>query len=742
MTKISIYGAVQGVGFRPFIYKVAHALNLKGEVYNDSEGVKIILDDSHLNGDIDKFLNVLKKDLPSLARVDKIIIKEIKNSTNVKSYDKFSISKSKEGSKFSPILPDFALCKECKDEFYDPKNRRYMYPFMSCTNCGPRLSIIKSLPYDRANTTMNEFDLCDKCYDEYTNQGDRRFHAEPISCFKCGPNLVLKSADSKVLAKSNDTLKLASKLLKSGKILAIKGLGGFHLVCDALNSEAISKLRKRKHRPTKPFALMCKDSAMASIYAKISKSEKDLLESKVAPIVLLESKDKLPINLAPNLGKVGIFLAPTSLHLLLFEYINSPLIATSANLSGEPIICNEDTLVKKLKGVFDYYLDNDREIITPSDDSLSFIVDEKPLYLRTSRGIMPKIEFSKFTQKGVFLALGAEMKSQFVIYKDGLIISSPYIGDLKNVANFERFLAVLDIFVKAYDLKFDAIIGDLHPDFIHTKYFENLGYKVDKVQHHYAHLLSNLYENKLIGGEFLGFSFDGTGYGRDAKIWGGEVMRFNTSGFERIYHFDEFLLLGGDRSIKDISRLAYAIFKKYSLDISALNLSFDSLLDQMYDKKINSFYTTSLGRIFDAFCVVVLGLKTVTYEAEAGSMIEKFYDSNIKQSYKFTFQNGIIEYKDAFLGALSDDKFSACTKFINGLADLVLNIALKERLDVVLSGGVFQNQALANAISKKLKNSDIPYYFNREIPTNDSGVAMGQLVWYLSNLATINKGLK
>lgn len=726
--KISIYGAVQGVGFRPFIYKLATNLGLKGEVYNDSEGVKILL--NHTNEKV--FIDEIYKNLPTLAplaRIDRIEISKV----DTKIYDDFSITNSKITTKFNPILPDYAICDDCKKEFYDKDNFRYHYAFINCTNCGPRLSIIKDLPYDRKNTTMNEFKMCQTCLDEYTDPSNRRFHAEPVSCPSCGPTLFLKDKNGNILSKDKDAIKDSSNLLSDGKILAIKGLGGFHLVCDALNFKTIDELRMRKNRPSKPFAMMVKDIDMAREYGEISSSEAKFLSSKVAPILLVKSKDKVAKNLAFNTNKIGLFIAPTGLHLLLFEFIKHPLIATSANLSGEAIIFDESTLLKKLGGVFDYYLDNNRDIITPSDDSVAFCVEDKLHYLRTSRGINPIIYLSEFRQKGTFLALGAEMKNQFAIYKDGQIFISPYIGDLKNSVNFDRFLHILDMFIRNYDFKFDAVIGDLHPDFIHTKHFENLGYKVEKIQHHYAHLLSNLYENKLCDKEYLGISFDGTGYGNDAKIWGGEIFKFDYKSYERLYHFDEFLLLGGQKSIKEISRLTYAIFKKYGFDTSILNLKQENELNYIYDKEINSFYTSSLGRLFDAFCSYKFDLDSVSYDGQAGLLIEKFYNPKLKKAYKFKLEKGIISYKDAFLEALGDDKVEASSKFINALINLIIEVAKEQNLDVVLSGGVFQNQTLVENLVKRFKKESITYYFNHEIPTNDSGVCLGQLVWYLKN---------
>ncbi|NLK66014.1 MAG: carbamoyltransferase HypF [Campylobacteraceae bacterium] len=735
--KYRVFGAVQGVGFRPFVYKLALELDLKGEVYNDSEGVKITLlgDESKISS----FEKALVSNLPPLARIDKIEKEKTLATTN---YENFSIIPSKQTTKSNPILPDFAICDDCKTEFYDEKSRFFHYPFINCTNCGPRFSIIKSLPYDRVNTTMSKFNMCEVCQSEYTNPLNRRFHAQPISCPKCGVTLSLKDKNAKVLESGNfnSIIKKTANLLKEGNIFAIKGIGGFHLVCDAFNESVINRLRELKHRPKKPFAIMCRDLEMAKSLAKISKKEEEILTSSIKPIVILELKkeanvllDNIPPNLAPNLNKIGIFLAPTGLHLALFEEFKNPIIATSGNLSGEPIIKDEVTLYSKLNGVFDYCLDNDREILNPSDDSIVQIINEKPFYLRTSRGINPVILPTSFETKGCFLAIGAELKNQFAIYKDSQIYISPYIGDIKSVANFERFLSILELFVKSYDMKFDAIIADKHPNFLHTKHFKN--YKIYRIQHHYAHLMATLYEHNLPNKTYLGFCFDGTGYGDDGKVWGGEVFKFNHKSYERVYHFDEFKMLGGDKSVKEIYRLTYAILKKYNLDTKCLNLdeNLEKNLSLMYEKNLNTFETSSIGRIFDAFYALKFDQKTISYEGEAGMVMESLYDKFIDDYYKFDIIGDKICYKNAFEEALKDKPSLAVTKFINGLANLIIQISLKERLPVVLSGGVFQNKTLNEALIKKFDKSQIEYYFSQKTPINDSGIAVGQLFWFLSN---------
>lgn len=1225
--KFEVFGAVQGVGFRPFVYKLAVDLGLKGEVYNDGEGVKIIvcadaardfaaqsipanssasklvaasnsaeisalstsnlgatlppisaplkssacdltaasqtsnlvaiqapqdLSDAHQISDfteqnlseaalcnkvqnrtlltpaademkfypkapnrtpnqkrsfktedeiLKEFERRLCSDAPPLCRIDKILCADLNTQYFTQNFTDFKIIASKNSQKFNPILPDFAICEDCKREFYDPQNPRFHYPFINCTNCGPRLSIVAALPYDRANTTMRAFEMCDFCRGEYADPLTRRYHAEPISCAHCGPQLFLCDTDGKILACGEEAIRRTAELLRRGQIGAIKGMGGFHIVCDATNERAVRMLRTLKKRPSKPFAIMCRDVRQARKTVPLSAEEEALIDCNVKPIVILKKRefvwrtltgfaadfgtqnfkdfDRASLSLisnqadanfnlaqklatsesgaqiyaktggriraetyeqscteagaqinfkdphsasqqqsvspskaqnsalrqfappnkeqlytkilakfstifgkraifiapsvAPNLDKIGIFLANTGVHLLLFEYFDRPIVATSANISGEPIIFNAEELRAKLGGVISFYLDNDREILTPSDDSIAFVprfaslvpkseaaqlisqnfrspqsapfensqalqkngsveeqnllqkadvvaaekqnvsqklnhiakeeatqssgarglgaqrnlasgafscgADMSPrepatkrdfmrellrnhaLFLRTSRGMNPKIFPSKFRAKGTFLALGAELKNEFAIYKDGQIFISPYIGDLKNVATNERFFALLDMFVRAYELKFDAVIADLHPQFSHTRFFERRGYPVVRYQHHFAHLVSNLAQNELLGSgkKYLGFCFDGTGYGTDGTIWGGEVMIFDPRGYRRVAKFDEIALIGGENAIKNIYKLALALVFKFNAKgaarefLAKFNASEIANLEKIAPRAVRS---SSLGRLFDAFAAVICGLQTVSFDGEAGMRLENLYIDGCEQSYEFalrkegenfiqnaphsdlqqrsaddlaheaeqsglnaqnhsglkdscalqgdfkeiaddaarkgklglaaqniaegsgkknessaansinqasapnlinsesknassadqTSQNRacapslegecyVIDYEAAFLQALSDEPRLAATKFINGLANFIAAFAESAGLEVVLSGGVFQNATLLNLTCAKLRERGIKFHLNREVPCNDSGIAYGQLAAYLSELS-------
>ncbi len=1160
----------------------------------------------------------LHSETPPLCRIDKIIRTDLNTQDFTQNFTDFKITQSKEGRKFNPILPDFAICDQCKKEFYDSQNPRFHYPFINCTDCGPRLSIIAALPYDRANTTMRAFEMCEFCRGEYTDPLTRRYHAEPISCPHCGPQLFLCGVGGEILSSGEEVIARTAELLRRGQIGAIKGMGGFHIVCDATNERAVRMLRTLKKRPSKPFAIMCRDAAQAGRTASLSAEEEALIDCNVKPIVILKKREfvwrteagfaadfgaqnlkaqgknsisprfadeqeetaqeqgfalqnlrnyaaqnfsthnvgvcaeqgglhsaqifskmarrnfacdasvagdsrsaenelgrasngsgsqyaaknlSLPqvegelklrhtanelnlqsaadsqdsqcaakkpdswlatdesisqnsanmqglrhaankadlqrsarepspqqtINLqgscsaqactpdahgahsdsssdfvrlpasfsaifgasaifiapsvAPNLNKIGIFLANTGVHLLLFEYFDRPIVATSANISGEPIIFSSEELREKLGGVISFYLDNDREILTPSDDSIAFLLQfearasasgsktahssgkisaplpiyteirssaqnsilaqnsvinsagaqtltapqnfkensaaetnsdcetksaraaglansasaanstnlvdaaksastanlvsytnlsaeadalDRALFLRTSRGMNPKIFPSKFHLKGTFLALGAELKNEFAIYKDGQIFISPYIGDLKNVATNERFFALLDMFVRAYELKFDAVIADLHPQFSHTRFFERRGYPVIRYQHHFAHLVSNLAQNELLGSgkKYLGFCFDGTGYGTDSTIWGGEVMIFDPRGYRRVAKFDEIALIGGESAIKNIYKLALALVFKFNAKGAAREFlaKFDASevgnLEKIAPRAVRS---SSLGRLFDAFAAIICDLRAVSFDGEAGMRLENLYIQGYEQSYKFRLkkagenfiqnapysasqqlsaddlrheterkagqgglnaqnhsgaknscalrgdfkefaddaaskneleraaenivgggeknanvaanfieqtsalnlinsesknaadadqipQNGayapslegecyVIDYEEAFLQALHDEPRLAATKFINGLANFIAEFAEGFGLEVVLSGGVFQNTTLLNLTCAKLRERGIKFYLNRAIPCNDSGIAYGQLAAYLSEIS-------
>ena len=750
---------------RPFIYNLALSLGLKGQVYNDGIGVQISICGSA--ADCESFLSRLKKNPPPLARIDEIICE---SSSEI--FDDFRIISSQQAQKIAPILSDFAICADCEAEFRDPKNRRYHHAFINCTHCGPRFSIISSLPYDRKNTSMAEFKMCASCEREYNDPLNRRFHAQPTCCPNCGPKAFLKDLKGQILAHGESAFSTCAELLEQGKIIAIKGLGGFHLCCDGSNAKAINELRKRKNRPAKPLAIMCENEQMASALADFTKGEKKLLNSQLRPIVLAKKsqvlKPKLSQAIAPNIDKIGVFLAPTSFNLLLFHYFKKPIIATSANLSGEPIITSSHELCAKLNSVADFVLDHNRQILNPSDDSVVFYSESlgQSQYIRTSRGLRPSIvrfeipnnispnsripsensripsensripKYTPHTPHKTILALGSELKNTFGIYHEGNIFLSPYIGDLKNIATKERFDALLATFKRTYELEFTEIIADLHPHFSHTKDFESQNLK--KLAHHKAHIYSVMCENNLpLNADIIGFAFDGTGYGEDSKIWGGEVFGVcDSKGLKRLYHFDNFAMIGSQNAIKNIYFLAFALLRKYELSAPSFFGRFDEnqLKRLEIGLKAASVQTSSLGRIFDAVASIVLGLDSVSYDAQAPMELEALYDPSLDVCYEFSVSGEIISLEAVLKSILAESLPSvAATGFINGIAALIAKIAKKHEKSVVLGGGCFANKALLERTITLLKAQNTPYYLPKNLPAGDESIALGQLYYALKD---------
>jgi len=725
-----IEGIVQGVGFRPFVYMLALKHSLKGFVLNDSVGVKISVEGGINN--IKSFEKDLHDELPPMARIDSLK----KVACPLKKFDSFEILKSEElTSKYTLVSPDFAMCSECLGEMRDESNRRYNYFFTNCTNCGPRYSIVKTVPYDRPNTSMKPFAMCEECQKEYDNPLDRRYHAQPISCERCGPTLSLKDMNADVLSKNQDAIKQLAKLIKDGHIVALKGMGGFHLVCDATNDSTIKELRKRKNRPSKPFAIMFKSIEDIESTCKVDEKEKSRVLSNERPIVLLKTKkNNLSLLIAPYIDKLGVFLAYTPLHVKLLDYLQNPIIATSANKSGEPIVTNEDELRTKLNGVIEYYLDYNREIINSSDDSVLQVIDGKDLIMRASRGVTPMSIRVESNEKRQILAVGAHQKNAIALYLNNQVILSPYIGDLDNISTMEAFYKTLKTFREFYGFEPDLIVGDKHPLYESTKWAKKQNVPFEQVQHHYAHILSCMFE-KDIDEKVLGVAWDGTGYGDDGTIWGGEFFVCDRSKYERVAYFEPFLLLGGDVSIKDIKRIALSMIldteddKVYDKFLTQFKLSELNLLKQMHKKELNSPKCSAVGRLFDMVAVVAGVCDKVSYDGESGLILESLYNPNIKESYNFYFDEKIIKYKHTIKEMIIDEEPSLiASKFINSLVNIVCTISKEYSLKTLLSGGVFQNRTLIENISKR--NSNIIY--QNLLPMNDSSIAIGQLANILS----------
>jgi len=707
-----IEGCVQGVGFRPHIYKVATKLALSGFVKNTSMGVVLEIEGDDVR--LAEFESMLEKqNLPHLANIEKIIKEELKPLYS----EQFEIIQSTvtDVIKNAIVLPDMAICNDCISEINSFTNKRYYNYFATtCTNCGPRYSILQTVPYDRENTSMAKFQMCPSCQDEYTNPHDRRYHAQPISCHNCGPTL-------------NEDIKTFAKKINFGGIVAIKGIGGFHIVCDATNDEVVQKLREYKNRPTKPFAVMYKDINQLETFVEISKDEIDILTSKESPIVILKKANEAKISryIAPNIDKIGCFLPYTPLQHLLFKHLKNPIVATSANLADEPIITDMIEIKRKLPFIKEI-LDYDRDIVNAIDDSLVQLVGGKIQMLRLARGYAPKTIKLPYKLNEKILAVGANQKNTISLAFGDTLIISPYIGDLNSIANMDFFIRTLQSFKNFYDFEPDIIVHDKHPEYESTKWAKEQNKELFEVQHHLAHIYACKAEFSLRG-DYVGFSFDGTGYGDDGMLWGGEVF----VGDERRYHFKPIKLLGGEKAIKEPRRVALSmLFEYYNLDeVLEFELPFKEseikLLYQSYKKNLNTPLSTSVGRLFDGVASLAGVCNFQTYEGEAGLLCESVYNSTCQDVFEFEITNGEIDIRfDLF------DK-DLITKFINTLVKIILYISKQESLEVILSGGVFQNKTLLELVIKKFKTEDIIYYHQQRTPINDGGISLGQIKYYL-----------
>ncbi len=747
--KIHIEGTVQGVGFRPFVYQLAKQHTLHGTVLNGTQGVVIIINTTYKT--LKYFLQAIQEQLPSLASIDTMTITKIKQQT----YTDFQIiSTNNDGEKTVRIPPDVSICSACEKELFDPHNRRYKYPFITCTHCGVRYSIIYDLPYDRVNTSMKFFPMCKTCEEEYSNPLDRRYHAQPIGCWECGPKLkLLDNTGWNVPVPNTKALDITVNLLLEGNIVAVKGVGGYHLMCDATNENAVTKLRERKHRPAKPFAVMVKDVVMARELAIVSEQEETLLTSKERPIVLVKSKDHIiydasqsdqpPITrdlsdlMHPNISRIGLFLPYTPLHLLILDKFNRPLVATSANMTDEPICTNLEEL-ERLQGVYDYALEHNRDIVNGCDDSVVMVVQQQQVILRRARGYAPASIKLPFMLKHNILALGANQKSTIAIGFDNQVILSPHIGDLNSIGSLMYYKKNIERLEQIYAFKPEVIMYDKHPQYESTKVAKQMvdsGENVvaEEVQHHYAHILGVIAE-KGITGKVLGVAFDGSGYGDDSKLWGGEFMVCDYRGYVRVAHLKYFKLLGGAKAIREPRRVAisllFDLFGEETLTLD--NPTIKAFTTQelktnyiMWQKGLNSPPSSSIGRLFDAVASLLGICQVMSYEGESGMMLEELYDASVVGYYSFGYERGEIDILLLFKEMLSEeDTHIAASKFFHTLVEMIATIYLPYDLPLVLSGGVFQNRILLGLVLDRFPEAII----SKTIPPNDGGIALGQIV--------------
>jgi hydrogenase maturation protein HypF len=714
---------------------------LFGEVDNRTDGVTVIV-----QGDIrtiDNFGNDILQYAPPASQIKSIEIK----STQIESYTSFGITSSKlVDNQITEISPDIAVCNDCLEDLVsDPE--RIDYPFVNCTNCGPRFTIIEGLPYDRPKTTMRDFRMCSNCNSEYYDILDRRFHAQPIACNSCGP--VYRYKDSvKVLNYINPILEEVSGQLASGNIVAVKGLGGYHLMCDALNNNAVMKLREKKLRDSKPFAVMFNDIYSAKNYCFIDIEEENEMKSYRRPIMILKQKKMLSAGVSNGLTTIGGMLPYMPFHYMLFRILKTPaIVLTSGNISDEPILIDDIKAEEQLSPVADSFLSYNRKIFNRTDDSVIRMIDGNTNIYRRSRGFVPRPVHLKFNAEGI-LALGAEQKNSFCMGKGNQAIMSQYIGDLKNPATYEFFTETIDRFSDIFRFKPEYIACDLHPQYLSSHYaelFENeLNIPVLRIQHHHAHIASCMAENGLEE-EVIGISLDGTGLGSDGNIWGGEFLIAGLKSFSRYSHFDYVPMPGGEKAVEEPWRMAYSyVFKYFGFNFDYASVpAFNSagkeeklLINEMIIKQINSPLTSSAGRLFDAVSALLGLCRVAAFDSEAPMRLESAIDCESDEYYPFSAGKTIV-FADTIKSILSDmsgNNISVISaKFHNTIARVILDVSRQIRnetsLDkVILSGGVFQNKYLLEKSLLLLRSDGFRVFTNRLVPVNDGGISLGQLV--------------
>ena len=768
--EIRVCGIVQGVGFRPTVYRLAKVFGLKGEVYNDGEGVLIRVSGSE--EEITDFVNKLYQECPHLARINEVIRSPYLGEFD---FNDFVISRSVNSVVKTEISPDAAICPQCQREIFDPFSRYFRYPFTNCTHCGPRLNIIRAIPYDRNNTSMANFSMCKECEKEYQDVENRRFHAQPVACFVCGPRAWLERADGKPVISDMfsmlDDLDAVCTLLQKGEIIAIKGLGGFNLACDATLQNAVQKLRNRKYRYHKPLALMARDINIISEYCYINDLEKQLLTSSAAPIVLLKIKDnsKLASDLAPGQNTLGFMLPYTPLHHLILRRMKVPIVLTSANISNEPQCINNEDAKDKLSKIADYFLLHNRDIVNRVDDSVVRVIDNKIQTLRRARGYAPApiILPPGFEKIPPILAMGSELKNTFCLLREGEAILSQHLGDLENASAFNAYQETLNLYLNLFQHKPEIIAIDKHPEYLSSKLGKELAtvnnIKLAEIQHHHAHIAACMAENQisLDTKPILGIAFDGLGYGEDGTLWGGEFLLADYQSFQRLATFKPMPMIGGKQAIYQPWRNTYSeLIKAFSWEeiqekyrdlaiIKFLENKNPKLLNQIIEKGINSPLTSSVGRLFDAVAAAIgICPEQCSYEGQAAIEMEAIADTNIlnndKETLNYSFKlekSANIYYIDTsptWREILDDIKqhissSEIAAKFHQSLAITTVKIVKQLKQEnqfnqVILTGGVFQNQILLQQVKMRLEKLEINVLTHSIVPTNDGGLSLGQSV--------------
>jgi hydrogenase maturation protein HypF len=750
--RFEIAGLVQGVGFRPFVWRLARETGLAGFVTNTPKGVTVEIEGTAAA--LDRFRMRLFAETPPHASIESWSEREIEPLGETG----FSIVPSERaGNPSSPVLPDLVPCADCLRDVLLPGDRREGYPFTNCTNCGPRFSIVRALPYDRANTTLASFPLCPSCRAEYENPADRRFHAQPTACPACGPRAFLLDPDGRSLAAGEEALREAAAAVLAGRVVAVKGLGGFHLIVDAADEAAVGALRLRKRREEKPFALLVADLAGARSVVETSSETEALLASPEGPIVLLPRRPGGPVaaGVAPGNPRLGVFLPPTPLHHLLMREIARPVVATSGNLSDEPICTDETEALVRLRGIADLFLVHNRPIARHVDDSVAWIVDGAPALLRRARGFAPAPVLLR-DEVPPILAVGAHLKNAVAVSSGRRVFVSQHVGDLETEEAFAAFERVVADFLSFYRVRPAAIAHDLHPDYLSTRWAIGAaeagllaGVRLAGVQHHHAHLAACLAENGVTDRPVLGVTWDGTGYGDDGTIWGGEFLLGDAAGYRRAAHLLPFRLPGGEAAVKEPRRTAFALLREAfgnnaeelaDLEpVRSLSARERDVLDRMLERGTQSPVTTSAGRLFDGIAAIAGLRQVVRHEGQAAMELEWTADGQVGDGYPLPVAGGtdgdpiVLDWRPLVRCVAADVRAGGrpgpiSTRFhgalVTGIVEVARRIAAPR---VALAGGCFQNRILTEEAARRLRGEGFEVFLHRQVPPNDGSICLGQV---------------
>ncbi|MEZ6087292.1 MAG: carbamoyltransferase HypF [Pirellulaceae bacterium] len=733
---LTLTGHVQGMGMRPAIVRFANSLSLAGSVVNTNDGIQIHIEG--LRDAVERFIDGLQAQVPSNAVIETCRC----NHASVKGLNAFIVKQETGLTNTAAISvhipPDLVLCESCREEVADANDRRYAYPFTSCTDCGPRYSMIERMPYDRMHTSMAQFPLCDTCVQEYDSPTDRRFQAQSNACPDCGPRIWVRNANDQILAVGNDALRYAVAEILKGRIVALRGLGGYQLLADATSQTAVQRLRQRKGREEKPFAVMVSCLDEAEKLARLDPTERQILSSPAGPILIANYRDTTDLASAVTLGvgTVGLLMPTTPLHLLLSKYVRRPLVCTSGNAEGEPIVYDQRNALETLGPIADAWLEHDREIRRPIDDSVVRVIADRAVTFRLARGFAPMV--LDCPQDEPMLAVGGQQKVALALSNGSQTVLGAHLGDMDTIPSRERFVFQVKELEDLVGVRNCRLVGDLHPDYFTTRWLESQSRPIIQVQHHHAHILSGMLEHRWLDRQVLGIAFDGTGYGNDGTIWGGEFFLCTASHFKRVGHLRPFSMAGGDQSVREPWRIATALVRDALGDAEAARLGFetgnvDPLLSLLRRPQLSPI-CTSAGRLFDGVSALILGIERCHYEGQAAILLESACDLSIEDAYPMPITSGarkVLDWRPMIRQIMHDRRYgeppsAMAMRFHRGLASAIADVCRDyTSMPIVLAGGVFQNRVLVELLAQRMVETTLG--LPGKIPPGDGGLAAGQL---------------